>query len=207
MRSHALSCQRAVHGASSGGRAAAAPRPRFTGGQVVCVRSELRDADGRLLVPAGARGEIAEELDTAPGWWLVTYDATAQCWPTPGELLRPGHLRLAGRLDKQALLQVVRLLMHAMHEGWGARDPEEAEQNVHDVMAYVMGCGKTPRAVYELLSDRPARCRCSDSGVCTRCNGRGGRCRACKGTRICARCPRLAQRDAVATTVRAGTVA
>jgi hypothetical protein len=206
MRPHLAHCKHPAHSGSSGGRST--PRiQRFDPQQLVVVRTAQLDAQGRVLVEAGARGRILEELDTVPGWWLVAYEATTQCWPTHGEDLRPAHLRMSGRLDEQALQQVIRLFLHTLHEHGVRAEGAEPEEQVREVLEYLHGRAGAPQVVEDLIADRPARCRCGDSGVCMRCDGRGGRCRTCKGTRICRDCPRLAQPAEVAAPARVSKVA
>ncbi|MFO0580531.1 MAG: hypothetical protein U1A78_41700 [Polyangia bacterium] len=181
----AATCKRSLVGRSGGATAT-----RFRHEQPVTLRAPLLDGAGHAVVEAGARGRVIEELDTAPGWWLVEYEAQARIWPTPGAQLRVGWLRPAGRLDLQALQQVVRVLLAAARAKGALRMEADTERAEREIIEYITARAEVPKALIDLVSDRAPSCRCGDSGVCSRCEGRGGRCRSCAGSRICRHCPR-----------------
>lgn len=166
------------------------------GGQCVVLVAPYCDSQGRLLAEPGDLGVIAEELDTAPGWWLVRFEKSAQCWPTPGALLRSCRGVVGGNaLRLPALLAILRTLLRAALSKTDEAEqsqPEQFQRRLMVLLEYVTGRIDHDSALGDLIGlTQGGSCQCAGSGVCSTCDGRGGRCRKCRGSRLCQVCPRM----------------
>lgn len=162
----------------------------FKTAQEVVLTETLRDADGRLLVEAGARGQVCCPVDPVPGLWLVHWHAVGQGFPAFARVLRPASPVQRGPLDPQRLSAVVEAARYFLQGGDLDVETKIVASWLKEALEYVLGYRDGCSFVNQIVGNRPPRCRCRDSGECQACEGRGGKCKSCRGSGFCAKCPR-----------------